>query len=132
METSGPLKPVFSMPLIERITAAVIDLVIVGILMLFPRIGWIFGVLYHLTRDSIPLLGGQSFGKKLLRIKVITLPNQESLIKYPEKSVIRGLVSLIPILNIIDIWYLFSKGRRLADIWSQTTVVMHSGDNENN
>lgn len=132
MHTSEPLKPVYSMPLIERITAAIIDLIIVGILILFPRIGWLLGLLYHLTRDSIPILGGQSFGKKLLRIKVITLPNEESLIKYPEKSVIRGLVALIPILNIIDLWHLFARGRRLADIWSQTTVVLYSGEEENN
>ncbi len=130
MQASEPVKPVFSMPLIERFIAALIDLVIVVVLCLFPKIGWMFGLLYHLTRDSLPFLKGQSFGKHLLHIKVITLPKQESLIKYPEKSVIRGLVMLIPILNIVDVWFLFTKGRRLADIWSQTTVILYSGEDD--
>lgn len=126
MQATEPVKPVFSMPLMERIFAAIIDLLIVVVLSLFPRIGWMLGLLYHLTRDSLPFLKGQSFGKHLLHIKVITLPKQESLVKFPEKSVIRGLVMLIPILNLIDIWHLFTRGRRLADIWSQTTVVLYS------
>lgn len=130
MQATGPVKPVYSMPLMERIAAAIIDIIIVGILMLFPRIGWILGLLYHLTKDSIPILGGQSFGKKLLRIKTITIPEEESLIKYPEKSVLRGLIFLIPILNIIDVWHLFVKGRRLADIWSQTTVILFSEEED--
>jgi uncharacterized RDD family membrane protein YckC len=123
MATTGQPDAVFANPLTERIIAAIIDLVIVIGLCLFPRIGWIFGLIYHLMRDSMPLLNGQSFGKHLMRIKVIVLPQQDSMIKYPEKSIIRGIVTLIPILNIIDVWYLFYKGQRLADIWTSTAVV---------
>jgi uncharacterized RDD family membrane protein YckC len=126
MQNTEPIKPVFTMPLTERIIAAIIDIIIVAILCLFPRIGWLVGIIYHLTRDSLPFLKGQSFGKHLLHLKVVTLPKQESLVNYPEKSIIRGLVMLIPVLNIIDFWFLYHKGQRLADIWAQTTVIYSS------
>ncbi|MGQ1946036.1 hypothetical protein ACT3CD_02890 [Geofilum sp. OHC36d9] len=130
MQNTEPVKPVFTMPLTERIIAAIIDIIIVAILCLFPRIGWLLGIIYHLTRDSLPFLKGQSFGKRLLHLKVITLPKQESLVNYPEKSIIRGLVMLIPGLNIIDFWFLYHKGQRLADIWAQTTVIYSSEADE--
>lgn len=130
MQNTEPVKPVFTMPLTERIIAAIIDIIIVAVLCLFPRIGWLVGIIYHLTRDSLPFLKGQSFGKRLLHLKVITLPKQESLVNYPEKSIIRGLVMLIPGLNIIDFWFLYHKGQRLADIWAQTTVIYASESEE--
>jgi len=130
MQNTEPVKPVFTMPLTERIIAAIIDIIIVAVLCLFPRIGWLVGIIYHLTRDSLPFLKGQSFGKRLLHLKVITLPKQESLVNYPEKSIIRGLVMLIPGLNIIDFWFLYHKGQRLADIWAQTTVIYSSESDE--
>lgn len=110
-------------PFTERIIAALIDIIIVIGLCFFPRIGWMIGIIYHLTKDSMPFLNGQSFGKHLMHIKVITLPQKTSLTKYPEKSIIRGLVTVIPILNIIDIWHFISTGTRLADQWAETTVV---------
>ena len=117
-------------PFTERIIAAVIDIIIVIGLCFFPRIGWMIGIIYHLTRDSMPFLNGQSFGKHLMQIKVIALPQKTSLTNYPEKSIIRGLVMLIPILNIIDVWYFLSKGYRLADQWAETTVVRYVKDDE--
>ena len=93
---------------------------------MFPRIGWMFGIIYHLTRDALPFLNGQSFGKKLMHLKAVTNPGQMSLTSSPEKSVIRGIVFLIPILNLIDIWVLFTKGYRLADKWAETTVMVYT------
>ncbi len=113
-------------PLTERLIATIIDIAIVMGLCLFPRIGWMFGLIYHLTKDSLPFLGGQSFGKKLMHIKAVTVPQQLPLTGFPEKSVIRGLVLLIPILNLIDIWFLLTKGYRLADNWAQTGVVVRN------
>ncbi len=117
-------------PFTERIIAALIDIIIVIGLCFFPRVGWMIGIIYHLTRDSMPFLNGQSFGKHLMHIKVIALPQKTSLTKYPEKSIIRGLVTIIPILNIIDIWYFMTKGYRLADKWAETTVVHYVKDDD--
>ena len=123
MAMSEPTKQALSAPLTERITAAIIDLIIAVGLCFFPRVGWMFGLIYHLMRDALPFLKGQSFGKHLLKIKTVALPQNESLTAYPEKSVIRGLVTLIPIVNLIDLWFLFSKGKRLADKWAHTDVI---------
>jgi len=123
MSATGTPESLLQAPLAERFLAFVIDLAIAAGLFLFPMIGWIFGILYFLMRDSFSFLKGQSLGKKLMRIKAITLPEQESLDKSPEKSLIRGVVVLIPILNIIDVYFLFSMGYRLADLWAQTAVV---------
>ncbi|MDG5799726.1 hypothetical protein QA597_05035 [Marinilabiliaceae bacterium ANBcel2] len=131
MSTTGQPDSVMPAPLIERITAAIIDIIIVIGLCFFPRIGWMFGIIYHLTKDSLPLLKGQSLGKQLLNIRTLAMPQKVPLSVYPEKSVIRGLVMLIPILNIIDAWFLLSKGYRLADKWAQTTVVfVHDDESE--
>lgn len=92
---------------------------------MFPRVGWMFGLIYHLTRDSLPFLNGQSFGKKLMRLKVVRIPELLPLTGSPEKSVIRGVVFLIPLLNLIDIWHLLTKGQRLADKWAETTVIVY-------
>lgn len=112
-------------PPLERFIAAFIDIIIVCGLCMFPRVGWMFGLIYHLTRDSLPFLNGQSFGKKLMRLKVVRIPDQLPLTSSPEKSVIRGVVFLIPLLNLIDIWYLFTKGQRLADKWAETAVIVY-------
>ncbi len=123
MTTGRQSDTVLSAPVTERIIALLVDLVVVMGLFFFPRIGWMFSTFYFLVKDSLPFLKGQSFGKHLMKIKVITIPDQNSLIAYPEKSVIRALVMLIPGLNLLDLWYFFKRGHRLADIWAQTTVV---------
>ncbi len=110
-------------PLTERIIAAIIDIVIVAGLCFFPRIGWIFGLIYHLGKESMPFMNGQSCGKHLLKIKVVNINQQAPITGQHEKSVIRGLVMLIPVLNLIDIWWFFSRGNRLADKWAETTVI---------
>jgi uncharacterized RDD family membrane protein YckC len=109
----------------ERLLAAFVDLVIVVGLSLFPRIGWMVGLIYHLTRDSLPFLNGQSFGKKFFNLRVIILPQYASMSGAAEKSVIRGLVAIIPGLNIVDLWFLITRKVRLADEWAETRVVYH-------
>ncbi len=107
----------------ERLLAALVDLVIVVGLSFFPRIGWMFGLIYHLTRDSLPFLNGQSFGKKIFNLRTIILPHYASMTGAAEKSVIRGLVSIIPGLNVVDLWFLITRKVRLADEWAETRVV---------
>lgn len=128
--STTPITEGATAPFIERILAAVIDLIIVAGLMMLPRVGWLIALLYFLSKDSLPFLQGQSLGKHLLHLKVIILPGQDDLIRYPEKSIIRGLVFLIPILNLVDLWFFFTRGRRLADFWTQTTVVRYSPEDK--
>jgi len=132
MNSFGTPESLLQAPLPERTLAFIVDLVIVAGLCLFPRIGWIFGLFYFLTRDSLPFLKGQSLGKKLMKIKTITIPEQESLVSFPEKSVIRGIINLIPILNLIDVWLLITTGYRLADRWASTAVVPYSESESDN
>ena len=110
-------------PLGERLLAGIVDLIVAALLSLFPRIGWMFGLLYILTKDALPFLNGQSFGKKIFHLRVIALPHHSALTGWPEKSVIRGLVMLIPILNLFDLYYLITQKVRIADRWAETRVI---------
>ncbi|NLX73517.1 MAG: RDD family protein [Bacteroidales bacterium] len=127
MPTTGLAKSTTA-PFTERFVAAFIDIIIVAGLFFFPRIGWMLGLIYHLLKESMPFMQGQSFGKHLMRIKVITIHQQLPLTGNPEKSIIRGLVMLIPILNLVDLWSLLSRGYRIADKWTETTVIHYSKD----
>ncbi|SFE79829.1 RDD family protein [Thermophagus xiamenensis] len=109
--------------LAERILAGLVDIVIAILISLFPKIGWLFGIIYLLGKDSFSFLNGQSFGKKLFHLRVIILPHNASMSGTPEKSVIRGLVLIIPILNLIDFYHLIKYKVRIADRWAETRVI---------
>ena len=112
-----------SLHLTERFMALFIDVVIAVGLSMFPRIGWIVGLIYFLAKDAIPAFDGQSIGKKFFNLKVITSKTHQPLTKHPERSLIRSIVFLLPIVNIIDIYRLISNGERLADKWAETTLI---------
>ncbi len=109
--------------LAERLIAGLVDLIIAAGLCLFPRIGWMVGLIYFLTKDALPFLHGQSLGKKIFNLRVIILPHYASMSGAAEKSIIRGLVAIIPGLNIVDLWFLITRKVRLADEWAETRVV---------
>jgi len=106
----------------ERLMAFVIDFVISFGLSLFPKIGWIFGLMYFLLKDSLYFNKGQSFGKRIMKLQVVTEPGHENLIKYPQKSIVRNLILLIPILNLVECYYFLFRTKRLGEIWSETAV----------
>ncbi|WP_010664193.1 RDD family protein [Marinilabilia salmonicolor] len=110
-------------PLSERLMAGLVDIVIAVLISLFPKIGWMFGVIYLLAKDSLSFLNGQSFGKKIFNLRTIALPHYASLSGWPEKSIIRGLVQIIPVLNIIDLYQLITQKVRIADKWAETRVI---------
>lgn len=110
-------------PVSERLLAGFVDIMIALLLSLFPKIGWMFGLIYLLAKDSFSFLDGQSFGKKLFHLRAITLPHYASMSGWPEKSVIRGLVLLIPILNLFDLYHLIKYKVRIADRWAETRVI---------
>ena len=107
----------------ERFFAFLIDGAIVLLLCLIPKVGWMFGLIYFLGKDAMPSLNGQSVGKKVFGIRILTEGTHEPIHLHPRRSVTRGLILLIPLVNIVDIFQLLKTGRRLADKWTATYVV---------
>lgn len=125
-------------PFNTRIAAAAIDMVIafglhLAVLIIFPavmsKIGWLLGIAYIITRDSLPFLGGQSVGKKAMKIKAVTLDGH-SLAGNWEKGLIRNGVLAIPFFPFIELFVLLSRedkpghGVRLGDEWAKTKVIV--------
>lgn len=107
---------------LEREVAFIIDVIIVALLSVFPRVGFFFGLLYFLFRDSLPFGAGCSFGKSLYRLVVANSDSAQSRANW-RKTLIRNIIYFIPILNLVDIYYFLRSGRRLIDIWLEIDVV---------
>ena len=121
-------------PLNTRIIAALIDGAVVSVptmvlSQVLPILGTIcslVGLAYMLTRDSLPFLGGQSIGKKAMKIKAVTLDGN-SLVNKWEPGVIRNLALLI---FPYELYILFDRenkperGTRLGDEWAKTKVIV--------
>ncbi len=121
-----------------RIIAALIDVVVaaglqMAALWILPgfaaRIAWFVGMAYLITRDSLPFLGGQSVGKKAMKLKVVTL-DDKSLSGNWEPALIRNGVLIIPFFALIELFILLTRedkperGRRLGDEWAKTKVIV--------
>jgi uncharacterized RDD family membrane protein YckC len=121
-----------------RIIAALIDVVVaaglqMAALWILPgfaaRIAWFVGMAYLITRDSLPFLGGQSVGKKAMKLKVVTL-DEKSLSGNWEPALIRNGVLIIPFFALIELFILLThedkpeRGRRLGDEWAKTKVIV--------
>ncbi len=107
----------------ERILAGIIDYSIVLGVSLFPRIGWLFGLIYFLFKDSLGFLNGQSFGRRLFKIKVVSVTEHSDLANKPDKALIRQIVFLVPVLNLIELYYFLFADERLGAKWTDTTVI---------
>ena len=125
-------------PFNTRIIAAVIDLVLAAGLQMSAawilpgfasKIAWLLGIAYLVTRDSLPLLGGQSVGKKAMNLKVVTL-DDKALTGNWEAALIRNGVLLIPLFAFIELFILLTRegkpgrGLRLGDEWAKTRVIV--------
>jgi len=81
------------------------------------------------TRDGLPFLGGQSVGKKAMKLKAVTLDDR-SLAGNWEPALIRGAVLAIPLFALVELFILLSReekperGRRLGDEWAKTKVIV--------
>ena len=107
----------------ERFLAFLIDGALVLLLCLIPKVGWLFGLIYFLGKDAMPSMNGQSLGKKVFGIRILSEATHEPLYLHPRRSITRGLILLIPVVNIVDIYLLLTTGRRLADKWTETYVI---------
>ena len=126
-------------PFNTRVIAAVIDLVLAGGLciaawMVLPgfcgaSMPWLVGLAYLVTRDSLPMLGGQSVGKKAMHLKAVTL-DDESLAGNWQPGLIRNAVLVIPLFVFVELFILLTRedkpahGRRLGDEWANTKVIV--------
>jgi uncharacterized RDD family membrane protein YckC len=128
-------------PLATRIIAGVIDAVLASVVMvtlamILPFFAGMIGFLayagYMICRDSLPFLGGQSVGKKIMKIRAVTLDGQSLAGKW-EVSLLRSGVLLIPAFGIVEIIILATRegkpeqGRRLGDEWAKTKVIAEPG-----
>ena len=108
---------------LERLLAALIDGILIT-LVSATGIGSVIGLAYHLTKDALSFLDGQSIGKKLVKIRVINADTNQPITNNYEKAMIRSVTLLIPIFNVIDAFLVFSKDRtRFGDQWAKTIVI---------
>ena len=125
-------------PFNTRITAAALDIVValgvtIGLILILPgfanKLAGLTGVAYLITRDSLVFLGGQSVGKKAMKIRAVTLDGK-SLVNKWEAAFIRNGVLIIPFFGLIELFILLTRedkperGRRLGDEWAKTQVIL--------
>lgn len=125
-------------PFNTRMIAAIIDVAVmaglwIAVSMILPhfaaKIAGLLGIAYLVTRDSLPFLGGQSVGKKAMKLKAVTLEGN-ALTGNWEPAIIRNGVLLIPLFGLIELFILLSRegkpehGRRLGDEWAKTKVIL--------
>ena len=117
-----------------RALAGLIDCFVAGAISwvmakIHPSLGTLGWIGYMLVRDALPFLDGHSLGKRIMKIKAVTLEGK-SLSGDWGTSVLRNLLLAIPFVNLIEVVVLFTrkdKGgtlRRLGDEWAKTKVVV--------
>ncbi len=108
----------------SRIVAYIIDGLIIGVMCIIPIAGWIAGIAYGLTRDSLPFLDGQSIGKKAMGLRAVTEDGQPLTGNWGP-GIIRNIVLWIPLFPLVELIVLLTndKGLRLGDQWAKTKVV---------
>lgn len=126
--------------ILNRAVSRGIDLVIaLSLAEALPRAGWVAGLLYILIADGVS--GGQSLGKKILGLRVITSEGEACGLR---ESILRNLIFgvgvllwMVPILGwallgaAIAVEFLVlmgsKKGKRLGDEFADTAVVYEAG-----
>lgn len=128
-------------PFNTRIIAALIDMLVasglyIAVAWFLPgfaaRLAWLVMLGYLVARDSLPFMGGQSVGKKAMKLRTVTL-NGKSLVNNWEPAIIRNAVLAIPLFGFVEFVILLTRegkpehGRRLGDEWAKTQVIIDAG-----
>ncbi len=128
----APFNTRFIAVLIDVVLVWGIQLILAFILPLFAmKLAWLVGIGYFVTRDALPFLGGQSVGKKAMKIRAVT-HDGKPLTGNWEASLIRSGVLCIPFFFIVELYLLFTRdsgpdrGQRLGDEWAKTKVIMET------
>lgn len=125
-----------------RFTARLIDrfitiLILIAVLIIFNvltflwseeaggiYLGIIAALVYSFAKDALPYLNGVSIGKRIMGIRVVSYQDGRPITHDYKKAIVREIVTFIPLLNLIDIAFIFrGEGRRLGDEWADTIVV---------
>ncbi|MGA0558024.1 RDD family protein [Larkinella sp. VNQ87] len=137
------MQPVFNTPATQvkadpaqRFVAALIDgfvayVPVFLLMMISYRLGYLGYIVllgYHLTKDALPevsgFLGGQSIGKKLMKIKVIREDTGQGILGDYGTAIVRQVSLMIPIFGIVDaLMVLGDERKRFGDKWAKTIVV---------
>jgi len=119
----------------QRALAGIIDLIVASVFnsLLQASINFDFnfsigigflGAAYMLVRDALPFLDGQSIGKKIVKIRAVDLETGESLKNNWGASIVRSVSLIIPFINVVDSFMVFSASKqRFGDKWGKTIVV---------
>ncbi len=125
-------------PFNTRIVAAVIDTLAaaglqIAAMLILPafahKIAWLLGIGYLVTRDSLPFLGGQSVGKKAMKLQAVTKEGKPLTGNW-EAALVRNAILMIPFFGLIELFVLLSRegkpehGMRLGDEWAKTKVIV--------
>ena len=91
-------------------------------------VGIIIALGYFLTKDALPevggFLGGQSIGKKIMKIKVIKEDTGAGIVGDYGTAITRQVSLIIPFFNFVDALMVFSDDKkRFGDKWAKTIVV---------
>jgi uncharacterized RDD family membrane protein YckC len=133
----GSTVPAGLAPVSSRAIAVLIDWVIIivavsvlaRILPFFAStLIWLFALAYIIARDSLPFLDGQSIGKKLMKIRVVTQDGRPITNNW-EAALRRNAALAIPIFGLVELIILLTRetkperGQRLGDEWAGTKVI---------
>ena len=111
----------------ERFLANLLDAFVALVPAFIPIAGWIWAILYMWTKDALPFLGGQSVGKKALRIRVVNLETGKPIKGDYGAALVRQLSLAIPFFGFFDACMVFSaERRRFGDKWAKTVVVKNN------
>lgn len=123
-------------PFNTRIIAGLIDWgVVVCLTVVLTSISSILGYVanlvcigYILTKDSLPFLGGQSIGKKVMKLRAVTADGAPLTGNW-EKGILRNVFWMIAPVELVVLLLREEKpekGRRLGDDFAKTKVIVEA------
>lgn len=108
----------------QRFSAGLIDIIIsFSFAYLIPIVGSLLSVAYYLNKDAFPFLNGQSLGKKLFQIRVVSTNDNHPITSDYSASILRSVTVLIPIINFFESIVVLSGKERFGDKWAGTIVL---------
>lgn len=111
----------------DRFLASLLDAFIGGAPAFIPVVGWIWAFLYFWTKDALPFLHGQSVGKKVIGIRVVSAETGKPIKGDYSAALTRQLSLFIPVFGFFDaLMVLSSDRRRMGDKWAKTIVVKNT------
>ena len=120
-EQSGRLS--LKVPVVTRLGSAAVDIIIVLLLVYFiPVLGPFIGVAYYLSKDALPVLKGQSLGKKIFKLQVLSQFDETAITKNYRSSFLRSFTLFIPVLNLLELALILLNKHRFGDRWARTFV----------